>query len=185
VLNYILRENGLEPGVDLTIEYKDSEELSTLMASGRVDLCMLPVPAVTTVLSKNPEVSIALDLTEEWDRVSEGSVLTMGCIVLRKDSGLSEETIANFLREYERSIKYANENPAEAAELVAKFEITGSAEIAKAAIPDSNLVFISGDNIKEAIEGYYEVLFKADPASIGGKLPDEGFYYVSKASPAA
>jgi len=177
VLNYILRENGLEPGVDLTIEYKDSEELATLMATGRVVLCMLPVPAATTVLSKNPDVSIALDLTEEWGKVSEGSVLTMGCMVLRKNSELSGETIANFLKEYEESINYVRDNPDEAAELVAKFEIAGSAEIAKAAIPDSNLVFISGDKIKEAIEGYYEVLFKADPASIGGKLPDDGFYY--------
>ena len=177
VLNYILRENGLEPGVDLTIEYKDSEELSTLMATGKIELCMLPVPAATTVLSKNADVSIALDLTEEWDKVSEGSVLTMGCMVLRKNSELSADAISNFLKEYDESIKYVSENPGEAAELVAKFEITGSAEIARAAIPESNLVFISGEKIKEAIEGYYEVLFKADPASIGGKLPDDGFYY--------
>lgn len=177
VLNYILRQNGLEPDEDLTIEYKDSAELTALMASGLAELCMLPVPAATTVLLKNPEVSIALDLTEQWNRVSDGSTLTMGCIVLRNDSGLSEETISNFLSEYEYSIDYVNENPEQAASLVAKFEITGSAEIAKAAIPDSKLVFISGEKIKEAIEGYYEVLFQADPASIGGRLPGDDFYY--------
>lgn len=177
VLNYILRQNGLEPGDDLTIEYRDSAELTALMASGRAKLCMLPVPAATTVLLKNPDVSIALDLSEQWNSVSDGSVLTMGCVVLRNDSGLSEETISNFLLEYEYSIDYVNENSAQAASLVAKFEITGSAEIAKAAIPESKLVFISGENIKEAIEGYYEVLFQADPASIGGRLPDDDFYY--------
>lgn len=177
VLNYILRENGLEPGVDVTIEYKDSAELTTLMASGQVKLCMLPVPAVTTVLAKNSGVGIALDLTDEWDKVSGGSVLTMGCMVIRKNSGLSADTISDFLQEYNYSINFVNKNIGEASKLVAKFEITGTEEIAKAAIPDSNLVFISGGDIKEAIAGYFEVLLEADPASIGGSLPDDDFYY--------
>jgi len=177
VLNYILRRNGLEPGSDVTIEYRDSAELTSLMASGQVDLCMLPVPAVTTVLSKNPDVNIALDLTEEWDKVGDGSVLTMGCIVMRKDADLAPDTIAKFLQEYEVSIGYVNENAKEASELVAKFEITGSAAIAESAISDSNLVCITGSDIKEAINGYYEVLFEADPSSVGGSLPNDDFYY--------
>jgi NitT/TauT family transport system substrate-binding protein len=75
VLNYILRENGLEPGTDVTVEFMDSGELVTRMVSGDVDLCMLPVPAATTVLMKNPDVRDALSLGDEWARTDAGSEL--------------------------------------------------------------------------------------------------------------
>lgn len=179
VLNYILNENGLVPGEDVTIEFKDSDELSTLMAAGDIDVCMLPVPAVTAVLMKNPDLRIALDLTEEWDKVGGGSTLTMGCIVVNADfAEENPEAVAKFLEEYAASVNYVIDNPEEASEIVAKHEITGSAAVALAAIPDCNLVVISGADMKSAIEGYYEVLFAASPESIGGAVPGDDFYYV-------
>ena len=83
VLNYLLRENGLTPGEDVTIEFRDADELATLMAAGEIDVCMLPVPNVTSVLMKNSDVRAALDLTEEWNALDNGSILTMGCVVVR------------------------------------------------------------------------------------------------------
>ncbi len=177
-LNYILRKNGLEPNRDVNIVYLDSAELTTRMAAGSIDVCMLPVPNVTTVLMKNQNVKIALDLTDEWNKVSGGSALTMGCIVIRKNAGLKSDAVSDFLKEYKVSIDYVNNNIPEASKLVAKYEITGTAEIAEAAIPDCNLVCIAGrDEIKKAIEGYYRVLFEADPSSIGGSMPNDEFYY--------
>lgn len=177
VLNYILKKNGITPGTDINIVYMDSSELSTRMAAGSIDLCMLPVPNVTTVLLKNTGVRKALDLTDEWNKVSDGSVLTMGCIVMRKNANLSDATISKFLKEYQDSIDYANKNVQPASELVAKYQITGSKEIAAAAIPDSRLVCITGSKIKSSIEGYYKVLYDASPTSIGGSMPNDNFYY--------
>ena len=178
VLNFILRQNGLEPKEDVNIVYMDASELTTRMAAGIIDLCMLPVPNVTTALMKNKNVKIALDLTDEWNKISGGSELTMGCIVIRKNANLKADTISDFLKEYKNSIDYVNKNIKEASQLVAKYEITGSAEIAAAAIPDCNLTCITGaDSIKTAIEGYYKVLFDADPTSIGGSVPNAEFYY--------
>ena len=177
VLNYILKQNGLTPGKDITIVYMDSSELATRMAAGTIDLAMLPVPNATTVLMKNTKVTKALDLTQEWNKITNNSVLTMGCIVIRKNANLSDETIAKFLKEYQASIEYVNKNVADASQLVAKYQITGSAEIAAAAIPDSQLVCITGSKIKTSIEGYYKVLFDADPTSIGGRMPNDDFYY--------
>jgi NitT/TauT family transport system substrate-binding protein len=177
VLNYILKQNGLTPGKDINIVYLDSAELTTRMAAGTIDLAMLPVPNVTTVLMKNAKITKALDLTQEWNKINKTSVLTMGCIVIRKNANLSAETIATFLKEYQASIEYVNKNVADASQLVAKYQITGSAEIAAAAIPDSQLVSITGSKIKTSIEGYYKVLFDADPTSIGGRIPNDDFYY--------
>ena len=177
VLNYLLTENGLVPGEDVTIEFHDSAELATLAATGGVDLCMLPVPAATQVLVKNQDFRAALDLSEEWDRLDNGSVLTMGCVVVQ--AAFAEEhpeAVDDFLAEYETSINYVRENPAEAGALCEKYEIVGAAPVAAKAIPDCNLIFVSGEDIRPAIEGYYEVLFAADPTSIGGSLPDDAFY---------
>ena len=77
-LNYILEKNGLTPGEDVTVEYLgEHSELAALLAAGEASIAVLPQPFVTSVLNQNPDVRIALDLTEEWDKVTEdGSKLT-------------------------------------------------------------------------------------------------------------
>ncbi|SMC55308.1 ABC transporter substrate-binding protein [Papillibacter cinnamivorans] len=180
VLNYLLRKNGLEPGVDVTIEYKASEELAALMASGGAEIAMLPVPAATGVLLKNSSVRAALNLSDEWEKAvgEDGGVLTQGCIVVQKTFAEEHpEALEAFLSEYSDSISYVTGNSDEAAKLIYQYGITGSEAIAAAAIPDSNLVFLTGDDMKTSLDAYFQVLFDADPASVGGTLPDDGIYY--------
>ena len=179
VLRYLLKENGLTMGEDVTVEFKANEEIAAAMASGEATVAMLPVPAATTVLMKNQSVRTALDLTEEWNKVTEDSQLTMGCIVVRTEFAQQHpQAVKAFLEEYAQSVEYMKTHSEEAAELVAQFGITGNAEIAKAAIPQCSLVCITGEEMRETIQGYYEVLFAAEPSSVGGKLPDDGFYYL-------
>ena len=179
VLRYILSGNGIDPDKDVEIVFLDSAELTTRAATGDIDVCMLPVPAVTTVLIKNPDMRIALDMTEQWDALGTGSILTMGCVVVRSDF-LKENALAVklYLSDYEKSIEYVKTNVKEAGELCAKYEIVPSAAVATKAIPDCNLIFISGDEIRPAIEGYLKVLFEANPKSIGGKMPGDDFYTI-------
>lgn len=177
VLRYILAENGIDPDKDVEIVFMDSAELTTRAASGSIGICMLPVPAVTTVLIKNPDMHIALDMTAEWDRLGTGSMLTMGCVVVR--TGFLEEHPAEvrfFLEEYGKSIGWVKENMAEAGELCAQYGIVPSAAVAKKAIPDCNLIFVAGDDIRAALEGYLQVLFESNPKAVGGKMPGDDFY---------
>ncbi|MBQ6654863.1 MAG: ABC transporter substrate-binding protein [Erysipelotrichaceae bacterium] len=177
VLNYILTQNGLTVGTDVFVEFLDSAELTTKAASGNVEVCMLPVPAATTVLAKNSEMRSALNLSEEWDKLNNGSLLTMGCIAVRSEFYENNKVaVDQFLKEYEESINYVKANVGEAAALCEKYEIVPSAAIAAKAIPDANLIFVSGKDIRPAIEGYYKVLFDANPKSIGGSMPGDDFY---------
>lgn len=177
VLRFILSKNGIDPDKDVDIQFLDSAELTTRAATGEIEVCMLPVPAVTTVLVKNPSMRIALNLTEQWDKLDVGSQLIMGCIVVRTEY-LKQNPIEvqAFLREYEQSIVYVKTNPAVAGEMCAAYGIVPAAAIATKAIPDSNLIFVAGDEIKTRIEGYFQVLFDANPKSIGGKMPQADFY---------
>lgn len=178
--NYVLTQNGIDPEKDITIEYKaEHAELATLMASGEVDLAILPVPHVTSVLTKNADVRVALDVTELWNEVSpEGSELVMGCVVVRKTfAEENPQAVQNFLEEYANSVTYVNGNVKEAAQMVETYGVMPSAAVAEKAIPDCNIVCLTGEEMKAAVNGTLQVLFDANPASVGGSMPGEDLYY--------
>ena len=178
VLNYLLTENGVDPA-DVDIQWKTGDEITTLMVSGEAELCMLPVPAATAVQLKNADVREALDLSAQWDSLQNGSRLTMTTLVARTDFiEENPQAVENFLADYAASVEYVNGDPAAAGELVAQYGITANAQIAQAAIPKCALVCITGaDEMRSAIQGYYEVLYQASPDAIGGGIPDDAFYY--------
>lgn len=177
VLNYLLAANGLDPAADLTVEYlSEHTELAAKMSAGEVVLGMLPEPNVTSVLLGNENVRVALDLTEEWDKVSD-SALIQGCIIVNR--AFAEEypqAVETFLEEYRASVDFANENPAEASVLIEAAGIVPKAAVAQKALPNCNICLLTGEEMKTAVRQMLEVLYNADPKSVGGALPDEDFY---------
>lgn len=179
VLNYLLNANGLVAGADVTVEYMDSAALVSGMAAGDIELAMLPMPAAATVTMQNEQVRLALDLTEEWDKVTDEGDLTMGCVVVRSEFAEQQpEAVAAFLTEYADSIAAVQADAEQAAELCETYGIVPKAAVARRAIPNCNLCFVSGGDMRPAIEPYYTVLYNANPAAIGGALPDEDFYFI-------
>lgn len=181
VLNYILQKNNIQ---NVTIEYMaEHAELATALLAGDVNIALLPEPNVTAVLLKDNSIRQALDLTEEWNDTQitnslAPSQLAMGCIVARKDFIQNNtDAFENFLKEYEESVNYVNNNISEAAELVQKYGIMDSATAAEKAIPNCNIVFIANEEMKNTLQNFYQILFQANPKSIGGALPNEDFYY--------
>jgi NitT/TauT family transport system substrate-binding protein len=184
VLNYILKQNGLDPATDLTVEYKtEHSELLALAASGMADLVLMPEPFVTTLLAQDKGFAKKLDFTQEWANASvaagvEDSVLAMGGIIVRKDFATDNKAAVDaFLMEYEASVRFVNDNLDAAAALIVKYGIMAAAGPAKAAIPSCSIVYIDGNDMKTQIQEFYQVLFAAEPKSIGGKLPGDDFYY--------
>lgn len=179
VLNYLLEQNGLVPGEDVEVVFMDSAALVTAMAAGDVDLAMLPMPAAATVTMQNADVRLALDLTEEWGKVTDEGVLTMGCLVVRRDfAEANPDGMAIFLKEYADSIAAVQNDVAGAAALCEKYGIVPKAAVAERAIPACNICCVTGGDIQTDIEPYYNVLYSANPAAIGGALPNDDFYYV-------
>ncbi len=182
-LNYILSENGIDPVTDVTIEWKSehSECLSALMANENA-IALLPQPFVTTAQTKSDKIRVALDLNEEWDKLQANeenpSALITGVVVAKK-SVIDEnpQAISAFLDHYKESVQFTNENVEEAAKLVGKFDIVPE-EVAVKAIPECNITFIEGDEMKEKLSGYLAVLNEQNPKTIGGKMPADDFYYL-------
>ena len=176
-LNYILNANGIDPEKDVTIEYKsESTEVAAVLADAEDAIAVLPQPFVTTAMMQNENLRIALSLTDEWDAVQGegGSTLVTGVTIVR-NAVLEEnpQAFAEFMKEYEASIAYTETNPEEAAALIAGYEIVPKEPVALKALPYCNIRFVAGDEMKAKVSGYLEVLFDADPKSVGGTLPDD------------
>lgn len=176
ILNYILAKNGLSDSV--TVKYlTEHSELATLLAAGEADLAMLPEPNVTAVKMNGSGVRTALDMTEEWNKISD-TKLVQGCIIVRADYlEKNEAQVKKFLEDYEASVALVNREIDKAAALIEKHQIMASAAAAKAAIPNCNIVCITGDEMKAAMEDMLSILFEANPKSIGGAVPGDDFYY--------
>ena len=182
-LNFILEKNGLTPGTDVTIEWKsEHSECVSALAQDPEGIAMLPQPFVTTAQAKNPNLKVALDLTEEWDKVMENeetkSSLLTGVVVVRKEfAEENPEAVEDFMDRYADSVKYVNDNVEDAAKLVGQYDIV-TEEVAVKAIPECNIVCISGADMKEQLSGYLTVLYDQNPESVGGALPGDDFYYI-------
>lgn len=178
VLNYLLTQNGVDPA-SVDIQWMTAQEVSAKMTSSEEAICMLPVPAATALMLQDAGVRQAISLSDAWDKLEQGS-LPQGCLVARTDFiEENPQLVDAFLDLYSDSISFMTEesNLSEAAALVAELGITANEAVAAAAIPQCNLTYLAGSEMRQSLENYYQVLVQADPASVGNAMPYDSFYY--------
>ncbi|MGE5604183.1 MAG: ABC transporter substrate-binding protein [Bacteroidota bacterium] len=179
LFRYLLVKNGLNPEADLTIQYVGSPvELAQLTAGGAVSLAVLPEPWVTQVIEKNPKVQVVLDFQQEWQRIEkQGQTYPQTCIVVnRKFAAANREFIRSYLRELEGAIEWLNRNP-EPAGVLAEKHVQISADAVRKGLARCNLHFANAIKARPEIDRFLLRLSELAPNAIGGKLPDENFYY--------
>jgi NitT/TauT family transport system substrate-binding protein len=178
ILQHILNKNNINATVDTT--YSAPADLNAAVASGELGehyIAVLPEPVLTTALKKNSSLRVALDLTEEWNKV-EDTQLVQGCVVVRTEFlNSNPNAVKSFLAEYKASIEYLQNNVEGAAKLVVKYGIFQNEAVAKTAIPKCNVVYMDGEEMKAAMSGFVSAM---PLNSIGGAIPDDDFYYISK-----
>ena len=178
VLRYILTQNGIDPDKDLTIEYySEATEVTAQMAVAEDAIAVLPQPYVTSAGMQDETLRVALDLTAEWEKVSDTQLIT-GLTVVRKEYAEAHpDVIEAFLAEYAQSVEAANTDVEGTAALCEAQGVVAKAAIAQKALPQCKIVCLTGEELKTNAEGYLQVLYDADPASVGGALPGADFYY--------
>ena len=184
VLRYLLTKNGLDPDKDVKIEYySEASEVTAQMAASKKDaIAVLPQPYVTAAQLKDSSLRVVLDLTKEWNKVCDTQLITGVTVVRTEYAKENPDIVANFLRDYEKSIKAAQTDVAGTAALCEETGVVAKKAIAQKALPQCNIVYRVGDEMKADVNAYLKVLYDASPAAVGGKLPDANFYY-TKATP--
>ncbi|MDD7739126.1 MAG: ABC transporter substrate-binding protein [Lachnospiraceae bacterium] len=177
VLQYLLKANQVE-GADL--QYKsESAEVVSVLASDPSAVGVLPQPFATAAGVQNTDLKSVISLTDVWKETpdSNGSQLVTGVTIVRKEFYEQyPEAVEAFLQEHGESVDAINADAETGAELVVKQGIIEKAPVAQKAIPLCNIVCISGEEMKTALDGYLQVLYDQDPVSVGGTLPDQDFY---------
>ena len=180
ILRYVLQGNGLDPDKDVTIQFVgEGGELLTVWQSDPEAVILAPQPVATALLAQNEGAARAFDMTEEWSKVSGGdSTLMMGCVIART-AFLDEhpEAVEGFLADYAASIEAAQTDLEGTAALCEQYGIIPKAPLAMRAIPQCGLTYVAGAEMKEQLSGYLQVMFDANPKSVGGALPGDDFYY--------
>lgn len=178
VLQYILAQNGLKE--ECTLEYKsEAAEVAAQLAETPDAVGLLPQPFVTVACAQNEALSVIFDMDEEWSKArGEGSSTVTGVTVVRNEFlAENEEAVKTFIKEHGESVKAIREDVQKGAALAVEAGIVGKEPIARNAIPDCNIVCITGSEAKEKLSAYLEVLYEQSPEAVGGKLPGEEFYY--------
>lgn len=177
-LRYLLKENGVDPDKDVTIDWKsEHSECVSALAAGQATIALLPQPFVTVAQGKLNDLRVAVDLTDAWDALDNGSALLTGVVAARKEVvEENPEAVRNFLKDYESSVTWVNENVSDAAALIGEYGIVDAA-VAEKAIPYCHIVCVTGAEMKEMLSGYLRVLVTEEPKSVGGELPGAEFYF--------
>lgn len=173
---------------DVTLEFKsEPAEVASVLAEDPSRIGLLPQPFVTSALAQNESLSVILDLTKAWDEAQEQaetrSRMITGVTIVNNDFLAAHgDLVDTFLSEHEASIRFTSEDPDTASMLIEAAGIVPKAAVAKKALPGCNIAFLSGGEMKTALSGYLKALFDQNPASTGGALPDDAFYYTGAVS---
>ena len=181
VLRYLLTANGLDPDKDVDIQYySEATEVTAQMASTQDAIAVLPQPYVTAAGLKDDTLRVALDLTAEWDKVADTQLITGVTVVRKAYAEEHPDVVAAFLADYAQSVNTANTDLDGTAALCEEQGVVAKAAIAKKALPNCNIVCLTGEELKADVSGYLQVLYDADPAAVGGALPSEDFYWTAQ-----
>ena len=168
---------------DITVDsktYSTPEALRTAVASGLVTYAVLPEPMVTIARNAAAGVGVTvkacLDLGRLWNAYFPENSLVQGCVVVRT-AFLEEhpDRVDTFLADYKAAVTGVIADPVAAAEDIAAAGIFENKTVAADAIPRCNLIYEDGEAMRTQLSAFLAAM---PPSAIGGKLPDNDFYYI-------
>ena len=187
MLRYLLVQNNLTASEtsddDVVLDFSiPTAQLAALLISDKIQYAVVPEPFATIAEMKSPDVVRALDFQKEFQEVTYSNTIypLSVMVVSKKAAEKKSKEINAFLKKYEKAVFHTLDNPAETAALVEKYSLGLSADVVEKAIPVSNYNFIKASEAKKMIEDFLNIFISFEPSSVGGKLPDEGFYYDPK-----
>ena len=179
MFRYLLTQHGIDPIKDVNLDYSYPThiELANAVASGKAKMGVISEPLVSMVMNKNKNVNPIFSLNEEWKKKTNKEIPQTALLVNKELASENPELVNSFLSEYKKSVQWVNTNPESAAKLIVKHEILNNEEIAAQSIPRCNMHFEYVSEIKTQVHEYLKIFYNMNPETVGGKLPDENFYY--------
>lgn len=191
ILKHLLEESNVNATIKTSTGEGESEktiaaptDLAPLLIAGKVDIALVPEPVATAaplkIASQNKDFTykVAINLTEAWSGISDSPV-AMGCVVANSNfASNNKEKVNNFLAEYKASINFISDsaNLDTAAQYVVDAGVLDAVPAAKKSLTNLKgaIAYIDGSEMKKVLSDFYTAI---GLNLVGGKLPDDKFYY--------
>jgi len=179
MFRYLLDKNGIDPQKDVALDYSFPThiELANAVASGKADLGVISEPMVSMVISKNHRIKPVISLNEAWKNQTGMEIPQTALLVHKEFAENNKQKVNQFLKYYDEATRWINDHPKSGSQLIVKNNILESEQVAYQSIPRCNIQFTYAYDIREMVTDYLKIFHQMNPDIIGGKLPDEDFYY--------
>lgn len=176
-INYVLTQNGIDPEKDVTIEYREQNEVVDLAVKGEAKLCFIPEPYATKVVTENKEMKRLIDLNALWEKAS--GTKPVQSVVIARTEYIEQNPgyIETFLFQNEVSLNFLGSEDNQGINFLHNNKYFSSFELAQASVPACNFVFMKGEDMKPGIKSVFDAFYGIDPASVGGAIPDDGIFH--------
>ncbi len=180
VVKYLLTQNNIDPDKDVTFNYLSAaSEVGPAFLSGKTDLAIFSEPVSTNVLLNDDKAEIIFDFNQEWSKLTntEYGYPQASLIVKSELIENNEDFVRAFIEEFEKSQEWAKENPDQLGDYAEQLEIGMKKPMVLNGIDRMNIGPLTTEDGENSYGTYYNMLLEYAPDVIGGKLPDEGFYF--------
>ncbi|MDA0190161.1 MAG: PhnD/SsuA/transferrin family substrate-binding protein [Proteobacteria bacterium] len=182
---------GLDPKKNFRLRYVGTPlDAMQLLIARQADHALLSEPAVSMALRKTksfpvsviaPELHRSVDLQQEWGRLLKRETRIPQAGIAAMGQALADPAlIERFQQAYAASLKWCEARPEECGALVAKRVDMLTPEGVADSVRADNTAFVPAHEAKPELEFFFAQLQARQPALIGGKLPDDGFYHAPK-----
>lgn len=182
VIEVMFLKSGLVPEFDYKIKTLNKENLLEELREKNAEFVVLDELGYSKLTetcsgSSVPAYKKIINLNKEWQNLTGAETLPISCVVARRGF-IKNKTVEfkNFLLDYNQNCNYANNN-LNGATFLAKDILKLDEQKIKSAIPGCNLVNITGKDLQNVVQNFLKILYEMNPETIGGKIPEENFYY--------
>lgn len=187
MLRFLVSQNKMTAGTsekdDVLLDFSiPTAQIAAQLISGKIKYAAVPEPFATIAQIKSKDVVRALDFQKEYvECTGSKNIYPLSVMVVRKDfAEKNPQALEAFLKEYKDGFEWTVKNPKKAGTLTEKHSLGLEAYVVAKAIPVSNYTYVASSDAKHMIEELLQIFLNSDSNSIGGKLPDDDFYYAKK-----
>ena len=173
MLQYLISKEQI-PNVNINYSLSNPD-LSKAVASKNVDIAILPEPFVSSAMLENKDVHIVVEMSKYIDDYPVAVLIAKNYFINH-----NKMLVKEILNEYKKSTDYIINNKEEMKNLIKERNMIINAEAAYYGLNRMGLVFYDGEKMKFALNSYYNFLYNFDKKLIGGKIPNDNFYYIEK-----
>lgn len=179
IFKFLLSKNGLQNQVNLDFSIPNAN-IAAALISDKIEFALVPEPFATVAQTKSPQVKRILNIQAEYEKLTE-KTFPMTLLVANADFAKNnKKLIKKIAALYAKSNEWTVKNPKEAGILAEKANLGLKAAVAEKSIPNANFIWQDSLTAKKQIESILSVFLQESPQSIGGKLPDDDFYFSLK-----